>query len=107
MTRNDLLHEMLSELAAPMLLIGDNKCLHYASTAFRRLAAIDIEDLPCDVLLHTANSACVAGNCCWNVLDVYLTCGEPGLWHLRSGHNALRPILCEFELRAIGVGEER
>lgn len=102
MTRNDLLHEMLSELAAPMLLIGNDKRLHYASPAFRRLAAIDIEGLPCDVLLHPANFTCAAGNCCWDVLDVYLACGDPGLWHLRSGQNALRPILCE--MRAIEVG---
>lgn len=101
MTTNDLLHEMLSELAAPMLLIGNDKRLHYASPAFRRLAAMDIEGLPCDVLLHPANSACAAGNCCWDVLDVYLASGEPGLWQLRNGQNALRPILCE--MRAIEV----
>jgi DNA-binding CsgD family transcriptional regulator len=98
---NDLLHEMLSELAAPMLLIGNDKRLHFASPAFRRLAAMDIEGMPCDVLLHPANSARVAGHCCWHVLDVYLASGEPGLWQLRNGQNALRPILCE--MRAIEV----
>lgn len=101
MTTNDLLHEMLSELAAPMLLIGGDKRLHFASPAFRRLAAMDIEGMPCDILLHPANSACTAGHCCWDVLDIYLASGESGLWQLRDGQNVLRPILCE--MRAIEV----
>ena len=101
MTTNDLLHEMLSELAAPMLLIGSDKRLHFASPAFRRLAAIDIEGMPCDVLLHPANSALATGHCCWDVLDIYLASGESGLWQLRDGQNLLRPVLCE--MRAIEV----
>ena len=101
MTPNDLLHEMLSELAAPMLLIGGDKRLHFASPAFRRLAAMDIEGMPCDVLLHPANSARAAGHCCWDVLDIYLASGESGLWQLRDGQDVLRPVLCE--MRAIEV----
>ena len=45
MTTNDLLHEMLSELAAPMLLIGRDKCLHFASPAFRRLVAFNLAEI--------------------------------------------------------------
>ena len=101
MTTNDLLHEMLSELAAPMLLIGRDKRLHFASPAFRRLAAMDIEGMPCDVLLRPANSALAAGHCCWDVLDIYLASGESGLWQLRIGQDVLRPVLCE--MRAIEV----
>lgn len=101
MTTNDLLHEMLSELAAPLLLIGGDKRLHFASPAFRRLAAMDIEGMPCDVLLHPPNSTLAADYCCWDVLDTYLASGESGLWQLRGGQNVLRPVLCE--VRAIEV----
>lgn len=101
MSTTDLLHEMLSELAAPMLLIGSDKRLHFASPAFRRLAAMDIEGMPCDVLLQPPNFALSTGHCCWNVLDLYLASGESGLWQLRGGQDVLRPVLCE--MRAIGV----
>lgn len=101
MTTNDLLHEMLSELAAPLLLIGGDKRLHFASPAFRRLAAMDIEGVPCDVLLHPPNSTLAADHCCWDVLDIYLASGESGLWQLRGGQNVLWPVLCE--VRAIEV----
>lgn len=101
MTTNDLLHELLSELAPPTLLIGSDRRLHFVSPAFRRLAAMDIEGMPCDVLLHPANFALSTDHCCWSVLDIYLGSGESGLWQLRGGQNVLRPVLCE--MRAIGV----
>jgi len=100
-TTNNLLHEMLSELAAPMLLIGGDKRLHFASPAFRRLADMEIDALPCDTLFHLAKSALTVGHCCWDVLDIYLASGESGLWQLRDGQDLLRPMLCE--IRAIEV----
>lgn len=101
MTTNNLLHEMLSELAAPMLFIGGDKHVHFASPAFRRLAEMEVDALPCDVLFHPAKSALAAGHCCWDVLDIYLASGESGLWQLRDGQDLLRPVLCE--MRAIEV----
>ena len=104
MNNRDLLHEMLSELAAPLLLVGRDKGLRYASPAFRQLAGIGDEVLPCDSVLHPATSALTAGHCCWDVLNTYLAAGESALWQLRDGQGGWLPVLCD--IRTIEVAHK-
>lgn len=96
MNSQALLHEMMAELAPPLLLVGDDKRLRYASPAFRRLAGIGDEVPSCDCVLHPPKSARAAGHCCWDVLNTYLAAGESALWQLRDGEAGWQPVLCDI-----------
>lgn len=102
MDKNELLQDVLSELTGPLLLIGADKRLCYASPAFRRLSGMVLEELPCDALLLPARSGAAKGHCCWDVLDVYLVGREPALWQLRDSQDGCQPVLCD--IRPIEVG---
>ncbi len=103
MSTSDLLHGMLSELAGPLLLIGSDKHLLFASPAFRQLVGMEVDALPCDVLLFPATSPDESRGCCWNVLDTYLAGKEAGLWQLRDDQDACQPVLCD--IRAIDMAD--
>lgn len=101
MTGHDLLQEMLAELVPPLLLIGTDRHIRYASPAFMRLAGLGDTAPPCDALLHPAKSLQTSGHCCWDVLQTYLAAGESALWQLRDGEGGWQPVWCD--IRSIEV----
>lgn len=88
------LQEIICKVTEPMLLIGSERGMLFASDSFKRLAGIREISGTCIDLLVPSFSADEGGVCCWDVQDLYLRRGEKGIWMLKRSDGAYLPVLC-------------
>lgn len=90
------LQEIICKVTEPMLLIGSERGMLFASDSFKRLAGIRETSGKCIDLLVPSFSADGCGVCCWDVQDLYLRRGEKGIWTLKRSDGTYLPVLCSI-----------
>ncbi len=105
MNEETIIGDIVREVAEPMLFINRNKQIIFATKSFEDLIGrsdLIKEQCECDFLMIPSVSPDCNHLCCWDVIDIYLTNNESGLWLLKRGDGSLVPVLCSMESVKMG-----